>query len=144
MKKGKFFEIGRRCREAREHIDFTMDQMKDETGLTRTSLSNYERGKLMPSSKYLQYLSSTHNVSIDYIFSGQGRVVKVAGKYTDNEEVNELIESMQSMPPVYHIILGFFEKYKFLNPKMFRKHQATNKPGGKNPAFSTFPGANSP
>lgn len=130
MRTGKFIEIGHRCREARNHFGYTQDKMHKETGLSASYISDFERGLKRPTSKYLQYLSSEHDISLDYIFSGQGKMKRGIAGFSDNQKINELLSNMMTYPFVYHAIMAFYEKFKMLNVKVFKKPLAAKSPPG--------------
>lgn len=51
-----FKEIGMNLRMIRDKIDLTMEVISKETGISRSYLSDFERGVKLPTHKYLKYL----------------------------------------------------------------------------------------
>lgn len=63
-----------RLREARESAGYTQQQVEDETGIKRASLSHYEKGKREPDIETLGILAEFYCVSTDWLFGiGQKR-----------------------------------------------------------------------
>lgn len=116
----KLKDIGQRLRTVRERLGFTLDQMKKETGISKSYISDFERGKKIPASKYLFHISEIFNVNLNYVFKGKGDVFFSAdseknplhdfGKY--EEEINDLLFHITRIPNALFAVLQFFSEYK--------------------------------
>lgn len=112
--------IGQRLRIVRTSLGLTLELMRMETGISKSYISDFERGKKTPSSKYLFHLSHKFNVSLDYIFKGIGTPFVSAdsgmiskyqfGRY--EPEIVDLLEHISSVPSVLFAVLEFFTEYK--------------------------------
>ncbi|MCP5105896.1 MAG: helix-turn-helix domain-containing protein [bacterium] len=130
IKDAKFRDIGLQLRAIREELKMTADVVSKETGISRSYLSDFERGVRLPTSKYLNYLSHRHNVDLNYIFRGEGRkfmpkaeeAAPNFGKF--QEEVDTLLRFMVEMPAVRYAVLGFFAEYQLRNRELFDRHQS--------------------
>lgn len=123
-----FKEIGMNLRMIRDQIDLTMEVISKETGISRSYLSDFERGVKLPTSKYLKYLFTKHNVNLNFVFSGEGNKFRPTaeesipnfGKFQD--EVEKLLHFMADMPHALYAVLGFFTEYKMINSKLIEQH----------------------
>lgn len=113
-------EMGQRLRLVREQLGFTLVKMKEETDISKSYISEFERGKKIPASKYLFQLAEVFKVNLNYIFTGSGDPFisadsgKVSqyefGKY--EEEINDLLFHMAHIPNAKFAVLQFFTEYK--------------------------------
>lgn len=121
-------EIGLNLRAIREQLRLTMEPISKETGISRSYLSDFERGVKLPTSKYLKYLFERHNVNLNFVFSGEGNkfrpsAIEIApnfGKFQD--EVDKLLHLMADMPHTLYAVLGFFSEYKMTNKKLIEQY----------------------
>ncbi len=60
--------VSSRITEAREARSFSMEALADYAGVTKQSISKYERGIINPSSEVLQAISLTLNFPIDFFY----------------------------------------------------------------------------
>lgn len=112
--------IGQRLRKVRDLLGLTLELMRLETGISKSYISDFERGKKTPSSKYLFHLSHKFNVSLDYVFKGKGDPIVSAdsgmisqyrfGRY--EPEVVDLLDHINSIPSVLFAVMEFFTEYK--------------------------------
>lgn len=131
-------EYGLRLRAIREAIKRTADSISRETGISRSYISDFERGFRMPTSKYMRYLHDRHNVNLNYIFKGEGRKFRPAEeeKTPDfgnfQEQVDDLIRFMADMPAMLYAVLGFFAEYQLKNKDIIDRHRSEKaKTGGE-------------
>ena len=54
-------EIGKQLRAVRERLNMTLEELSQDTGISRSYISEFERGVKLPTSKYLRYLHDRHN-----------------------------------------------------------------------------------
>jgi transcriptional regulator with XRE-family HTH domain len=138
MGESKFKDIGLQLRAVRERLRMTLDDIKEQTGISRSYVSDFERGVRLPTSKYLRYLHDRHDINLNFVFCSEGRMLRMSeeekgrldfGKY--QEEVNEMLGLISKMPHALYAVLGFFMEYKINNEKLI-----TNFLGSATPAAS--------
>ena len=106
----------------------TLDDFFKETGISRSYISEFERGYRLPTVRYLKHLHDKYNVSLDYIFGSSSDMIHASeedaplefGKY--QADVNELLYFMYHLPPVMHGVLGYFMQYKMENDKFLKQY----------------------
>jgi transcriptional regulator with XRE-family HTH domain len=129
-KEALYKEIGMQLRAIRDDLRLTMEVISRETGISRSYLSDFERGVKLPTAKYLKYLHNRHNVNLNYVFDGEGRKFRPTpdetapnfGKFQD--EVDKLLRFMADMPHALYAVLGYFTEYKLVNHKLIEQHLA--------------------
>ncbi len=117
--------FGERLKKVRRLLGMEFIDMANAAGMARDTLSRYERGVKFPNLKYLRYLNSRHNVSLDYIMSGRGEpflrdvdVLEHQAHFKKNrEEVDELFFCMSNFPHALYKMLGSFVEYKLTMPR---------------------------
>lgn len=123
-------EIGLHLRMIRDEIHLTMEVISQETGISRSYLSDFERGVKLPTSKYLKYLFVRHNVNLNFVFSGEGNKFRPTAEETTpnfgkfQDEVDKLLHFMADMPHTLYAVLGFFTEYKMINKNLIEQHFA--------------------
>lgn len=63
--------LGDRIREARENRKWTQDKLAEETGLSKSFLSEVENTKRTPSAENVLKISNALGVSLDYLLKGE-------------------------------------------------------------------------
>jgi len=64
-------EIGSKLKEARTKTEFTQEQVAEEIGVSRQTISNWENGKYYPDIVSVIRLSDLYDVSLDYLLKGK-------------------------------------------------------------------------
>lgn len=64
-------EIGSKLKEARTKTEFTQEQVAEEIGVSRQTISNWENGKSYPDIVSVIRLSDLYDVSLDYLLKGK-------------------------------------------------------------------------
>lgn len=123
-------EIGVRLRMVREALKCTLKTMQEKSGISTSYVSDFERGKKFPSSRYIKELVVTFGVSTDYIFTGKGEMFREDkenwkdmydfGKF--NEDVHELLFYMKKVPNTLFAVLEFFTDYKVKKEEFLGKY----------------------
>jgi len=78
-------EIGSRIKALRNNNKYSQDALSEVIGLSRASISQFEKGENYPSIETIVSIANFFNVSIDYI---------VLGKLTTNINNNDLLNTM--------------------------------------------------
>ena len=125
----RFEETGRQLRSIREDLRMTMDAVSKETGISRSYISDFERGFRLPTSKYLRYLHDSHQVNLNYVFGSEERKFRMTkdkppdfGKMQD--DVDDLLRFMAEVPHALYAVLGYFTEYKLMNKEVIQRHRA--------------------
>lgn len=122
-------EHGVRLRIVRQELRLTMDVVSKETGISRSYLSDFERGFRMPTSKYLSYLHDRHKVNLNYIFGGERRVFRAETSNTPDfgmmqEEVDKMLRLMGDVPTANFAVLGFAAEFRMKNKELIEQIRA--------------------
>jgi transcriptional regulator with XRE-family HTH domain len=122
-------DTGLRLKAIREELRMTLDGVSKETGLSRSYISDFERGFRLPTSKYLRYLHDYHKVNLNFIFGGEDRKFRAEISKPPNfgrlqEDVDELLEHMAEIPHALFAVLGFFTEYKVMNKEIIRRYRS--------------------
>lgn len=89
-KQDKFYvELGRRIRSARLHYNLTQEQLADLVSLSRTSITNIEKGKQKILTHTLVDLAEKLKVPID-------KLIPLSIQMTENEKLNNLLDRNSS------------------------------------------------
>jgi len=109
--------IGARLRTARETLGLTIEKIHQETGFSKSLISEAENGIKKPSSRYLFALVERFKVNINYILTGKGDMFMSGWELTgdfgaDKEKVIDLLYHIERIEMVRYEILGFFLRYK--------------------------------
>jgi len=114
----KFEEMGKRARIVRRELGLTLQQMAEETGISRSYLSDFENGKRSVTAKYLKYLAENHNVNLNYIFFPDERVFRVNekeelnGLFDFEPNLRDLLLYIRKIPHAKHVMLAYFCQYR--------------------------------
>lgn len=93
-------DLSLRLRSARENKNLTQLQVAKLTGITNTTLSNYENATSRPDPDTLKLLAKTYNVTTDYLL-GLSDVPTPVKK-----------QEVQQQPQMVGDIMSFGEKFK--------------------------------
>lgn len=133
IRDAKYRHIGLQLKAIRESLKMTADAVSKETGISRSYISDFERGFKLPTSKYLMYLHDTHNVNLNSVFLGEGRKFRPTPDErppdfgTFQDEVDKMLHFMAEIPHALYAMLGAFTKYKLMNEEVIEKHFASKK-----------------
>jgi transcriptional regulator with XRE-family HTH domain len=122
-------EIGLQLRAVREKIGMTLEAVGKEAGISRSYLSDFERGYRPPTTKYLRYLHNRHNVNLNFLFCSEGRKFRPLPKDVPpdfgrlQDEVDKLLRAMEEMPHLLYAVLGFFTEYKLMNKELIERQR---------------------
>jgi len=128
MREARYSDIGLQLKNIRERLNWTLDTMSQATGISRSYISDFERGFKLPTAKYLKYLHDTHHISLNFIFGSDGRMLNPRveknlkpdfGKY--GEEIDELLLYLSRIPHALFAVLGFFAEYKINNKQLVKQ-----------------------
>lgn len=132
-----FFDIGKRLKEVREALKLTLDRIHEVSGTARSYIAEFERGRKLPSAKYLLCLSEKYDVNLNYIFKGSGRMFvhqddSPAGRTNSfdfgkhNQEINEMLVCISGIPHALYVILGCFAEYKVIYKEIIDRYMESS------------------
>jgi transcriptional regulator with XRE-family HTH domain len=131
MRVGPYKDIGLQLRSVRERLKLTLDDLHGEIGISRSYISNFERGLKLPTVKYLKHLHDKYGVSLDYIFCSNGRMFRGGGEATamvdfgkSQEDVDGMFRLMARVPHALHSMLVAFAEYKLEHEDFLKRFEA--------------------
>jgi transcriptional regulator with XRE-family HTH domain len=125
----KLQDMGLRLRGLRVALNITLEKMNDLTGISKSYISDFERGRKLPSSKYLFFLIEKFAIDINYIYTGRGEMFLHSreekntydfGKF--DVEINDLLYHIIRVPNALFSVLGFFSDYKINKENFIKKY----------------------
>ncbi len=145
VREGEHKEIGERLKTIRIQLGLSLDDMVETSGVSRSYLSEFERGVRLPNSRYLRFLFERYGGSIHYVYSGIGDVLVSSrdegemffnfGKYAD--EIKEMLFYMTHEVHTLFDMLTAFTEYKMEHPaiaenmkRVMAERSKPNPPGG--------------
>jgi transcriptional regulator with XRE-family HTH domain len=121
-------QVGARLKEVRTAINLSLEKIANQTGFSRSLISEAENGKKKPSSLYLYSLHLLYGVNINYILSGNGDLfihrpdTPGKAKNDTDEEMQELIHLMKHVKFVKFAMLSHFVDFKIRNKDVIKEH----------------------
>lgn len=126
----KFPGIGVQLRAIRERLGMTLDVVSKKVGISRSYVSEFERGLKLPTAKYLMYLHEIHNISLNYIFGCDEEMYCPTEEERKNKpdfgyntpDVMEMLRLMSELPHARFSMLSAFSEYKIKNKQLIDQH----------------------
>jgi transcriptional regulator with XRE-family HTH domain len=138
MREAHYINIGLQLKKIRDQLDWTMDIMSKATGISRSYLSDFERGVKLPTAKYLKYLHDTHHVSLNFIFGSDNRMLNPLGEKNpkpdfgkNSEEIDDILLLLSRVPHALYAFLAFFAEYKITNKQLIKQYLLDKEEEGK-------------
>lgn len=127
-------EIGGRIKQIRKENRLTQDEMVKHLGCGRSNYSRIESGQVMPGGAMMAALLSVFNVSLNWLFTGQGSKYyndfpPDFGDYSD--DVLQLIRDMAQNKAMKHSLLSHYFHYKVRYKKMFEEGEVDDRANGE-------------
>lgn len=106
-------EIGGRLRTIRKDLGNTLEEMAQITGLSKSGISDMEKGLKKPSSVYMSELYIKFGVNINWVLTGKGTTHAPDIEFDlnfgkDNELIKKLIFCIENIDIVRYDILKYF------------------------------------
>ncbi len=120
--------MGLQFKAIREHLKMTLDEVSNETGISRSYISDFERGFKLPTGKYLKYLHDQKNVNLNFLYCSEGRMFRPTGEDEKldfgkfQEDIDELLRYLAHIPHAIYAVLAFFTEYKMEHKKVIEKY----------------------
>ena len=130
MKQEHLKELGKRIKTIREERHMRQKQFAAYLGISGSLLSQIESGQKKPVYELLYKLMKKYNVSLDWIFSGQGEMflkkkkkVKVKeDKYIDDiETIDDLVWYLEHSSLFNLNVMGYGARFFFVNVENIKK-----------------------
>ncbi len=126
--------IGKRFRDIRDQIGLKQDELAKRLGCGRSNISLIESGKNLPGGSILITLKSKYNVSLDWLFSGEGSMfiekeddIDLLDFMENSWEVKRMLEDMKNSREVMHRVLSDYLSYiGAVNPSVKKKNNNNN------------------
>lgn len=99
---GLQMEIGTKIKEARLRIEYTQEQVAQELGVSRQTISNWETGKSYPDIVSVIRMSDLYEVSLDYLLKGK-KDETMKGYINYLEESTNTVKSKQKFSKLIQI-----------------------------------------
>lgn len=95
LMKEKNATLGQRLYALRKYRNLSLQELADETGISRSNLNRYERDTSKPTTEYLKMLCRFYRVSSDYLLFGmQGDALKREGWAESDPELKEMLQRL--------------------------------------------------
>jgi transcriptional regulator with XRE-family HTH domain len=117
--------LGKRLNQARKKIGLNQGEFGEHLGCGRSNISQIENGLFFPTSSLLTALKSKFNVSLDWLFSGEGSMfIEEKEKNLDlldfkeySNDIKTMLQEMKNSKFIMHRVLAeFFEIKLDKNP----------------------------
>ncbi len=121
-------DIGFRIAEIRNARGYNQFDFADKLNVSKSSLSNYERGDQKPNTEFLYFLSKEFNVDLHWLITGEQQPVPQAKDLLDKAVLEQTVDvSLQAgwmkllVKKTATYIKEFTETYEFLYNKKHKK-----------------------
>ena len=118
-------DIGKRLKEVRKVLKLTQSEITEPAGLSKSYLSELELGKSKSCSMLYQYLADEHNVNVNYILTGRGKMFIREENTIDTETfghdsdiVKEIFLLMKESNSFKYQVFALFSQLKAESPKL--------------------------
>ena len=125
----KYADIAKNVKAIRQALGKSVMEMSRLTHISRTYITDFERGNKIPTTKYIRYLYEEHRVNANFILSGDGPMFRPKhGEILPvdfgphQSEVEEMVWCMQKFPhALLHQIQSYIE-YKLKYKQLLHDH----------------------
>ena len=108
-------EIGKKLKEARMETKLTQEQVAEEIGVSRQSISNWENEKSLPDIISVIKLSDLYNVSLDILLKGDKDMMEKIEKDTNVVKSNEIMRRAGWVFMLASLLMSLYFKYDGTN-----------------------------
>ncbi|MCP5048409.1 MAG: helix-turn-helix transcriptional regulator [bacterium] len=132
-RKTPFEQTGRLLKQIRLDRGLTLDDISKQIKISRSYLSDFERGIRLPTTKYLEYLHRCHNANLNYIFgSGPPRFREKPGEGPPNfgafqPKIDRMLKMMKNHEILLHGILGASVELEFKHRELLLEMRTVKK-----------------
>jgi transcriptional regulator with XRE-family HTH domain len=126
-------ETGRRLRLFRKSRKITVLDLSDRIGISKSTISEVERGHTKPTVNLLLAMFNLYGLNINWVLSGEGKMIlkkdaaslsrKIATSTgVMDDEYNQLLFYLENAPVVKYAVLGFFREYFHKNKAIIEEN----------------------
>ncbi|HLP48905.1 MAG TPA: helix-turn-helix transcriptional regulator [Candidatus Kapabacteria bacterium] len=135
MTKENIIEIGKRIKEIRAKLQLKQKDLAEALDIAGCYLSELESGKGNPCHAFFYKLSTRFGVSLDYLFHGEGDMLRKAKMLEEKEKdlekdntmnVENLTRLIELSPLFKFQVLGFAAKFKLDNASIIKQDIENN------------------
>ena len=101
-------KLGEKVLKLRKKINISQEQLGDQVGVTRQTISNWELGETSPNPEQLKLLSKALNIGIDELLENNIKSVEKDKVDKTGNESNKIIKILKTIGIIIGIILFFF------------------------------------
>lgn len=149
MKKQEIEAIGRRIREAREHLGVTQREFAHKMNTANTHLSDVENGRVGPGITFFSNIVKYHRVNPLYILfgdlprfleeggekaAGEKEQAAVPDMGADTPRLHEMLDYFSRSPMVKFAVLNFFSTYIVENKDLIKDDMMLHDPAAQEPS----------
>lgn len=116
-KKFDNIQIGKRLKEVRKKTGKSLEKMGEITGLSKSGISDMEKGLKKPSTVYMHALNIKFGININWILTGKGAMSSPDIELNlnfgiDNDIIKNLIFCIEHVDVIRYDILKYFSQKK--------------------------------
>lgn len=63
-----------RIKQVRKHFNLSQAEFGEQLGVSRDAISNYELGRVIPTTLFVNHLCSTYNINRSWLMEGEGEM----------------------------------------------------------------------
>jgi transcriptional regulator with XRE-family HTH domain len=126
-------ESGSRLRLFRKSRNITIHDLSDRIGISKSTISEVERGLVKPPVNFLLALFKLYGLNINWVLTGEGKMIlkreaaslarrKKASTGVMEDEYNQLLFYLENAPVVKYAVLGFFREYFHKNKDIIEEN----------------------
>ena len=116
--------IGSRLKHFRKTVKLTQLEMQNHSSVSQSNITRIEQGQLYPNFEYLAYLHKQYNLNLHWLLTGKGELFLKENEstmflqFTNDPELNELIEYVSNIPSFRKVIMA-----QFISAKIFMQSE---------------------
>lgn len=125
----KYEEIAKNIKAIRVALGRSVVDMSRSTRISRTYITDFERGNKIPTTKYIRYLYDEENVNANFIFSGSGPMFRPKhGEIlpvdfgSHQKDIEEMVWCMSKFPHAMLHQLQSYIEYKLKYKQLLHDH----------------------
>lgn len=124
-------ETGKRLRLFRKSRNVTIQELSEQTGLSKGMISEAETGRNKPSPTLMLALQKLYGLDINWLLTGEGKMIlkrtaafleRNEADGEDEDDYNQLLWYLENAPVVKYAVLGFFLEYVHKNREIIEEN----------------------
>ena len=90
-------DIAKRIKELRKMLNLTQEEFGEKLGLSKSNISDIERGKVRPRDPLLRLIEQTFSVNPEWLRHGRGEMFKPKPQVAQLDALTELFKAMERL-----------------------------------------------